>query len=401
MSINAKDGTGQNISIAAEGLGTVSSPFTPRHVNVSPTGQYVAPVTQTDLAALVPAGITLTAKGIKVDTGLAFLGLATGADVSEVVTALSQPLRLNTATPLNITGAVSATVDTSSLATATGQETLATAIAAVITALAGPLTLDTTTPLNVAGALSADIDKTGLASVAGQATAAQLLTDLKTILSGIISVDTGLSLGSLATQTTLAAVLTKLNAGVTVSTGLSDLATQTTAAALLAKLNGTVTVSTGLTGLATQTTLAAADTKLGLIAKDSTVAKEATLATRATESTLATRATETTLAAVSTKLSAELAVNRVKGLPAQGLVTIAAAGTAQQIPAKVLKNYVLLQWVPANTGPIYFGSVTTGNNYTAPFLDASNPRVVLEVANASDIWVNADTAADKVVYYAT
>ncbi len=121
----------------------------------------------------------------------------------------------------------------------------------------------------------------------------------------------------------------------------------------------------------------------------------------ATQETLATRAGETTASAIKTKLDGEITITNAKGVPAQGSVTVGTAGTAVQMPNKAIKNYMILQWVPANTGPIYYGSATTGNNFSAPFLNAENPRVVLQEGNANAVWVNADVSDSKVVWYAS
>lgn len=328
------------------------------------------------------------------------VGGSTAALQQDILDALALPLSIDDSTPL----AVSASIDTTGLATDSGQATALAQLQAIAAALAAPLEIDDTTPIAVStgltglaanstlqdvetaveavtaalgGTLSVSTGLTGLSTAANQATGNATLSAIDAKLGGTLAVNTGLSTAALATAakqdtalTHLQAIASALGGSLTVNTGLTGLASETTAAATLAKLNGTVTVNTGLTGLATQTTLN-------------------------------TRASETTAAAINTKLAGNVSTVRAKGTPAQGSVTVATAGTAIALPTKALTNYVMLQWHPANTGPIYFGAAGVANNYAGPYLDAGNPRIVLEVSNANLISVNADTSADKVLYYAS
>lgn len=286
MAIRAKDGTGQDINVAANGLGTVASPFIPQHSPVDPSGQYTAPLTQADLAALLPAGLIVTPEGLKVNTGLNFpTELASEQTLSSLDSLLqdieallesyrSTPLTVNTGltelatdksiqdleaviaggltvdtgldlAPLatadkqdTLIGATQAVVDSlagtlvfnkSGLATSSQQASIETAVEAVETALLGTLDVDAgltdyatntklqtlidvfSSPIDVTGNLNATIDTTGLATTSGQNAIADAVDMVTAALGGTLAVDTGLDLSALSTAALQQALIDRLD----------------------------------------------------------------------------------------------------------------------------------------------------------------------------------------------
>lgn len=94
-----------------------------------------------------------------------------------------------------------------------------------------------------------------------------------------------------------------------------------------------------------------------------------------------------------------LTLNRDYGVIATGVVSVPAAGTRVQLPAKPLEVGVTLQWDDGNTGKVYIGgaNVSAANGL---YLNATIPAIEREVADLSDIYVDVATAGDSVRYWA-
>lgn len=202
-------------------------------------------------------------------------------------------------------------------------------------------------------------------------------------------------LSSLAQQTTVNSILTALSATLNVD----DAAAQVILGNLLTRLGQplliddttpiSTTASVDTTGLATDAQLASILTKLNAAFSD-----KGQLAPASSVSVV--QATGTSLA-----VTGDLNLSVDGGVPAQGSVSVTTAGTAVPLPAKALKNGVLLQWHPSNTGRIYYGDSAVANSLAGPFLDDTVDAIVWKVNDLSDLSINADTSGDSVLWFAS
>ena len=86
-----------------------------------------------------------------------------------------------------------------------------------------------------------------------------------------------------------------------------------------------------------------------------------------------------------------------------GNVTVPTPGNAVQLSTTSipLKVGVYLQWAPTNTGAVYYGPADgVPNNFLGPYLDDTVRTVFIEVSNLNEVYVNADTANDRILYHA-
>ena len=96
-------------------------------------------------------------------------------------------------------------------------------------------------------------------------------------------------------------------------------------------------------------------------------------------------------------------VGVVKGAMSTGAALVTTAGTPVQLTAvsTTLEEGVTIQWNPDNTGRVYIGGSSVGNNLAAPFVDSSVPIFFVPVGDLSEIYLNADTDGDGVLYLAS